>query len=70
MEKTEGAQVQEYLRRKFDNQRIKVVVAAKPNAPVEVYLGDEFIGVIDREDDEGEICYHFQMSILDIDLEG
>lgn len=69
MEKTEGAQVQEYLRRKFDNQRIKVKVPEKPNAPVEVMIGDEFVGVIDKDEDEGELCYHFQMSILDIDLE-
>jgi hypothetical protein len=35
----------------------------------EVYLGDEFIAVIYRDDEEGELSYNFQMAILDFDLE-
>jgi hypothetical protein len=34
----------------------------------EVYIGEEFIGVIFRDDDEGEVAYQFQMAILDYDL--
>jgi hypothetical protein len=34
----------------------------------EVYVGDEFIGVLFRDDDEGETAYQFQMAILDYDL--
>ena len=36
----------------------------------EVYVGEEFIGVLFRDDDEGEISYQFQMAILDYDLQG
>jgi len=36
----------------------------------EVYVGDEFIGVLFRDDDEGETAYQFQMAILDYDLGG
>ena len=34
----------------------------------EVYLGDEFIGVIFRDDEDDELSYSFQMAILDYDL--
>ena len=69
MKSTEIIQLQNYLRRTFNNLGIRVKEPARPAAPVEVMMGDEFIGVLHRDDDEGEVCYHFQMTILDIDLE-
>ena len=35
----------------------------------EVYISNEFIGTLYRDEDEGEISYDFNMSIIDIDLE-
>ena len=35
----------------------------------EVYIGDEFIGVVFRDDEDGDLSYNFTMAILDIDLE-
>ncbi len=35
---------------------------------VEVMLGDEFIGLIYKDEDEGETSYAFHMSILEMDL--
>jgi len=32
-------------------------------------LEDEFIGVIFRDDEDGETCYHVQISILQEDLD-
>ena len=37
--------------------------------PVE-YCAHEFIGVLFRDDEEGETSYQFQMAILDFDLSG
>ena len=34
----------------------------------EVYIGSEFIGTLYRDEDEGELSYDFNMSIIDIDL--
>ena len=34
----------------------------------EVYLGDEFLGVVFRDEEDGELSYNFSMAILDIDL--
>lgn len=68
MRASEYARLQKYLRKTFDNNGFTVPFPLKANAPVEVYLGDEFIGVLHRDEDEGEISYSFIMTILDEDL--
>ena len=35
---------------------------------VEVHVGGEFIGVIFKDEEEGETSYAFQMAILEMDL--
>ena len=64
----EIARVQEYLRQTFGNNRIAIDPPAKPNAPVEVRIGEEFIGVLYRDDEEGEVSYSLNISILAEDL--
>ena len=39
------------------------------DAPAEVLLGSQFIGVLYKNEDEGETSYDFNMSILSEDLE-
>jgi hypothetical protein len=60
--------VQTYLRRTFANDGITLTVPKKPNDPVEVWLGREFLGTLYRDEDEGEISYDFNMTILEVDL--
>lgn len=64
----EIARVQAYLRHTFSNNRIVIVPPAKPRAPVEVMINDEFIGVLHRDEDEGEVSYALNISILEEDL--
>lgn len=47
-----------------------IVVKARPrkNDSAEVYMGDEFLGVIYRDDEDGDLSYNFSMAILDVDL--
>jgi len=52
----------------FGNNRLSVKPPARPNAPVEVYVGEEFLGTLHRDDDEGEVSYAFTMAILEEDL--
>ncbi|HZD26352.1 MAG TPA: DUF3126 family protein, partial [Alphaproteobacteria bacterium] len=52
----------------FANDRIAIDPPIKPNAPIEVRIGDEFIGVLHRDDDEGEVSYSLNISILEEDL--
>ena len=56
-----------YFKRTF---KTAIVVKARPrkNESAEVYLADEFLGVIFRDDEDGELSYNFSMAILDIDL--
>ncbi|WP_404403332.1 DUF3126 family protein [Pelagibacterium halotolerans] len=61
--------LQKYLQKKFGNRSIDVRPRAKQDDSVELYLGDEFIGLIYVDEDEGEKSYMVQISILDIDLD-
>ncbi|MEX2451300.1 MAG: DUF3126 family protein [Rhodospirillales bacterium] len=68
MSPNEISRVQDYLRRTFSNNRIVVDPPSKPNAPIEVRIADEFIGVLHRDEDEGEVSYSLLISILEEDL--
>ncbi len=68
MKPNEIARVQDYLRKTFANDRIAIDVPARRGAPVEVRIGDEFIGVLHRDEDEGEISYALHITILEMDL--
>lgn len=68
MQHSEIARVQAYLRQVFGANMIKITPPKKPDAPIEVYLNDEFIGVLHRDEEEGEVSFTFMMTILDIDL--
>ena len=48
-----------------------IVVKARPrkNDSAEVYLGEEFLGVIYKDEEDGDLSYNFSMAILDVDLE-
>ena len=69
MEKTELERVQRYLRTLFVNPQIKVTARPKKKDSAEVYLGEEFIGVLFKDEEDGDLSYNFQMAILDSDLE-
>jgi hypothetical protein len=58
-----------YLNKLFANARIRVVPRPKKDDSAEVYVGEEFIGVLFVDDEDGERSYNFQMAILATDLE-
>jgi hypothetical protein len=58
-----------YLRRLFGNARLRVVPRPKKEDSAEVYLGEEFIGVLFVDDEDDDRSYNFQMAILGTDLE-
>ena len=57
-----------YLRRRFDNDKIRVVTRPKKLDSVEAYIGDEFLGVLFVETEKGRKSYIFELPILDVDL--
>ena len=62
--------VQNYLRKVFGTKTLSVRARPKIKDSAEVYVGDEFIGTLTRDVDEGELCYQFQMAILELDIDG
>jgi hypothetical protein len=60
--------LERYLKKVFRLPVIEVKQRPRKEDSAEVFVGDEFIGVIYRDDDEGETAYQFQMAILDYDL--
>ena len=67
MNNDEIIRVQTYLRLKFQNDMLTLKRGAKDDM-IEVFMEDEFIGTLFRDDEEGEISYAFNMAILEFDL--
>ncbi len=67
--KTDIAKVQSYLRRTFANTNIRVVGRPKKDDSAEVYIGEEFLGVVSEDKEDGDNSFQFNMAILDIDLD-
>ncbi len=60
--------LQDYLRRLFENSKLKIVPRAKKTDSVELNSGDDFLGVISADDPAGT-SFTLQVAILDFDLE-
>ncbi|HET9904574.1 MAG TPA: DUF3126 family protein [Xanthobacteraceae bacterium] len=69
MDLAEVKKLDAYLKRLFGNQRIRVVPRPKKDDSAEVYIGEEFIGVLFVDDEDGDRSYNFEMAILESDLE-
>ncbi len=69
MDNDEILRVQKYLRGKFRLDTITLHRRPNKDDSVEVMIGDEFIGVIYKDDEDGEVSYDFNMAILDFDLQ-
>jgi hypothetical protein len=58
----------EVVRAKLGNQKLRVVPRPKKTDSSEIYLEDEYIAVIFRDDASGR-SWTFEMAVLDIDIE-
>jgi hypothetical protein len=61
--------IEAYMRRLFGNPKLRVVPRPKKDDSAEVYLGEEFIGVMFVDDEDDDRSYNFQMAILSTDLD-
>ncbi len=67
-----GAEIRKlesYFQKKFQLPTIEVRQRPQKQDSAELFIGDEFIGVLYRDDEDGEVSYNFSMAILDIDLD-
>jgi len=61
--------LQAYFRRLFGNDKIFVTARPQKDDSAEIYIGEEFIGLLFRDDEDDDLSYNFTMAILDFDLE-
>ena len=69
MNRDEIRKVESYLKRKFSLPSISVRSRPRKDDSAEVYIGEEFIGILFRDDEDGELSWNFQMAILEMDLD-
>ncbi|MBI1251020.1 MAG: DUF3126 family protein [Alphaproteobacteria bacterium] len=69
MDPKERARIEAYLKGRLGAKSLQVRARPRKDDSAEVYVEDEFLGVLSRDEEDGELCYHFAMTILDIDLE-
>ena len=55
-----------YFKRIFRNPTMQVKARPRKTDSAEVYVGDEFLGLVFKDEEDGD--YNFSMAILDIDL--
>ena len=68
MTREEILKLEGYLKKVFQLPELQVRQRPRKEDSAEVFIGEEFIGILFRDDDEGETAYQFQMAILDFDL--
>ena len=69
MDDKDAKRIEAHLKRTFSNDKLILKGRPKQKDSAEVYVGEEFIGVVYQdEDDDGS--FMFEMAILSEDLEG
>ena len=68
MDIQEIRKIEAYMRRLFGNAKLRVVPRPKKDDSAEVYIGEEFVGVLFVDDEDDDRSYNFQMAILGTDL--
>ena len=68
MSSEELKKLQAYFRRLFGNETIFVKARPQKDDSAEVYIGEEFIGLLFKDDEDEDLSYNFTMAILDFDL--
>ena len=69
MSPTDIAKLNAYFQGLFANPSIDVRPRPNKADSAEVYIGEEFVGVLFRDEDDPE-DFNFNMSVLGVDLEG
>ena len=61
--------IENFFKQKFNNKQIKIEGRANKDDSAEVFIEDEFIGVVFEDSEDGDTCFQFNMTILSEDLE-
>ena len=69
MDRVTLKKIEKFFKEKFNNKKIKIEGRANKSDSAEVLIEDEFIGVVFEDNEDGETCFQFNMTILSEDLE-
>lgn len=69
LDRKEILKLEKYFQQRFNVPAMTVRQRPQKDDSAEVYIDEEFIGVVFRDDEDGDLSYNFTMAILDIDLE-
>jgi hypothetical protein len=69
LDRKEILKLEKYFQQRFNLPSMTVRQRPQKADSAEVYIGDEFIGVVFRDDEDGDLSYNFTMAILEMDLE-
>ena len=61
--------IENFFKQKFKNKNIKIEGRANKDDSAEVFIDDEFIGVVFEDNEDGDTCFQFNMTILSEDLD-
>ena len=68
MEKQELERVETYLKKLFQRENMELRQLPRRKGTAEVFLGDELIATVDRDEEDGDLSYQFQMTIDQPDI--
>ncbi len=68
MDSFEIKKINDYFNKQFNTNDFSLKVDENNNDSAEVYFKNEFLGLIYKDDEDGEIAFQFHMTILDEDL--
>ncbi len=69
MHPEEIQRVQTFLKTKFHEADIKLKSREETDDSVEFIIDGETLGIVFKDDEDGDICYHVQMTILSEDID-
>ena len=69
MDRATQKKIEGFFKQKFNNKKFKIEGRANKDDSADVLIEDEFIGVVFEDNEDGETCFQFNMTILTEDLE-
>ncbi len=69
MDRITQKKIENFFKQKFNNKKIKIEGRTNKNDSADVLIEDEFIGVVFEDNEDGDMCFQFNMTILSEDLE-
>lgn len=69
MNKTEILRLETYLKKLFNTSALEVRGRPTKKDSVEVYISNEFVGVVYVDEEDGDRSYDLNIAILEMDLD-